>query len=188
MLARLREGPDALPEPTDRHVETQDDEGAVTSVKGSHNDMGRQVMASPIAGTVLLVDDMLEDALLLAVLLAPLGARILVARSAEEALAMLDTEVVDLVVTDLNMPGASGLDLARELRRRLDAPAVIFMTGSQLAKDKETAFELGAVAYLQKPVDVSHLLGLTREILRSRGAERAGDAAVETAPMTSRAR
>jgi two-component system response regulator RegX3 len=90
-----------------------------------------------------------------------------------------------LVVTDLNMPGASGLDLARELRTRRDVPAVIFMTGSQSAGDKVAAFELGAVAYLQKPIDTDYLIGLAREILRSRCAERTSAAANENANPTS---
>jgi DNA-binding response OmpR family regulator len=139
----------------------------------------------PVAGGVLLVDDMLETAQLLAYLLAPLKTTVTVAGSAEEALTILDNEVVDLVVTDLNMPGTSGLELARELRTRRDVPAVIFMTGSQLAGDRIAAFALGAVAYLQKPVDVAHLIGLAREILRSRKAERTSGAANENANTKS---
>jgi CheY-like chemotaxis protein len=158
----------------DRHVENQEnDETVLTSRdRGSRNGLGRQIPARPFAGCVLLVDDIDEDAAVLAVLLEPLEASVVVARSAEEALAILDTQVVDLVITDLNMPAASGLDLARELRRRHDPPAVIFTTGSQCAGDRVAAFELGAVAYLQKPVEVGHLIEFAREILHSRCAAR----------------
>jgi len=134
------------------------------------------------AGRVLLVDDMHDDARLLAQLLAPLDANVLVARSAAEAIGILDNETVDLVVTDLNMPDVSGLDLAREVRGRLDVPAVIFMTGSQRPTDRAAAFELGAVAYLQKPIDVAHLIGLAREILRERAEARMTDAANDNHP------
>ena len=158
------------------------------AVESSRNDMGRQILPRPSAGRVLLVDDMQEDAELLAELLAPLETSIVVAQSAEEALKILDKQIVDLVVTDLNMPGASGLDLARDLRIRHDAPAVIFMTGSQRAEDKVAAFELGALAYLQKPVDVAQLIGLAREILRSRCAERSIDATVGNPSALSGAR
>jgi CheY-like chemotaxis protein len=139
---------------------------------GSRNGLGLRIPARPFAGCVLIVDDIDEDAALLAVLLEPLEASVVVARSVEEALAMLDMLVVDLVITDLNMPAASGLDLARELRRRHDPPAVIFTTGSQCAGDRVAAFELGAVAYLQKPVEVGYLIELAREILHSRCAAR----------------
>jgi CheY-like chemotaxis protein len=149
-------------------------EGAVSTsaiVDGSRADLEPSVMARHLAGHVLLVDDMHEDSLLLADLLIPLDTNVMVARSTPEALAMLDEQVVDLVVTDLNMPGASGLDLTRELRKRHDVPAVIFLTGSISARDKVEALQLGASAYLQKPVDVEHLIRLAREILASRRAE-----------------
>ena len=137
----------------------------------SRNDVGH-VLPPPLVGCVLLVDDMYDDLTLLAALLAPLEATIVVARSGEEALRMVDKQAVDLVVTDLNMPGMSGLDLARQLRGRLDAPAVIFLTGSERAADEVTAFELGAVAYLRKPVYIEYLTGLAREILRVRRGKR----------------
>ena len=126
-------------------------------------------------GRVLLVDDVYEDAALLAVLLGPLDATVLVARSAEEALDVVDQRLIDLVVTDLNMPDASGLDLARELARRDNAPAVVVLTGSLSVKDEASALELGAIAYLRKPVDVDHLIALAREILVGRRAERTSD-------------
>jgi CheY-like chemotaxis protein len=137
-------------------------------VVGSREDLERQIPVPPWTGRVLLVDDIHDDAVLLADLLAPLEAIVVVAQSAEEALAIVDGQTVDLVITDLNMPGASGLDLARDLRRRRDAPAVIFITGSLSAGDRVAAFELGAVAYLQKPVDAGRLTELAREILRAR--------------------
>jgi CheY-like chemotaxis protein len=134
--------------------------------------------ASASGARVLLVDDEYDDAMLLADQLALLGASVGVARSANEALAILDQQFVDLVVTDLNMPGGSGLDLVRALRGCHDVPAVIFMTGSMSVRDKAEAFALGAVAYLTKPVDVGHLIALAGDILGSRCAKRARDAAV----------
>jgi DNA-binding response OmpR family regulator len=133
-----------------------------------------ETQAAPLAGHVLLVDDMHEDAFLLADLLKPLGASIQVAGSAEEALSIVDHQVVDLVVTDLNMPLRSGLDLARALRLRDDVPAVIFMTGSISDRDKVAALKLGAVAYLPKPIDVGHLIDVARETLRSRARRSPG--------------
>jgi CheY-like chemotaxis protein len=155
---------------------------------GFRNDVVRQGATRSFAGRVLLVDDVREDVEVLAELLEPLQASIAGAESVEGALAMVDEQVVDLVVTDLNLPGASGLDLARDLRGRLDAPAVIVMTGSDRAEDRVTAFQLGAVAYLKKPIDVEQLIGLAREILRSRSAEPTAVPAAEKANAPSGAR
>jgi CheY-like chemotaxis protein len=144
-------------------------------VLGSRDETGPGVPASPFDGSILLVDDEQEDALLLADLLTPLEANVVVARSAEEALRMLDRQVIDLVVTDLNMPIATGLDLAREIRKRQDVPALIFTTASRSPRDRTAAFELGAIAYLLKPIDVKQLIGLARQILLSRCAKGANE-------------
>ena len=153
--------------------------GALLSLASVHDSGWNRLR--PSAGRVLLVDDEYEDAALLAVLLAPLDANVLVARSTEEALGIVDQRLVDLVVTDLNMPDASGLDLARELADRDNAPAVIVLTGSQSSKDEASALELGALAYLRKPVDVERLITLAREILDRRHAERTGNPDTECA-------
>lgn len=159
----------------------------VGSIEDSTDGVGPLGLVRPVAGRILLVDDEYEDAVLLSVLLAPLQADVLVARSTEEALAILEKRDVDLVVTDLNMPGASGLDLARALLELNPVPAVIFTTGSQIILERLAAYELGALAYLQKPVDVGRLIGIVREILISRSARRSRSG-VENAQATSHTR
>jgi CheY-like chemotaxis protein len=151
------------------------------------NDRERQVPELPFPGRVLLVDDMYDDAALLALLLAPLEVSVVVAQSADEALEIVNRQVVDLVVTDLNMPGPSGLDLARVIQTQRDGPTVIFMTGSPRSGDRVAAFELGAVAYLQKPVNVEYLIGLVRETLLSRCLARVHAAAVKSSDATGEA-
>jgi CheY-like chemotaxis protein len=72
------------------------------------------------------------------------------AASGVEALALLEREPVDLVLTDIRMPVMDGIELARHLGRLPHPPAVIFTT----AYDEYAvrAFELAAVDYLLKPV------------------------------------
>ncbi|WP_374264139.1 LytR/AlgR family response regulator transcription factor [Zoogloea sp.] len=72
-----------------------------------------------------------------------------------EALAVLEREAVDLVLTDIQMPAMDGIELARHLGRLERAPAVIFTT----AYDEYAvrAFELAAVDYLLKPVRAARL-------------------------------
>jgi DNA-binding NtrC family response regulator len=96
-----------------------------------------------------------------------LGIDVVPAASAEEALRLLARQPVDLVVTDLTLPGASGLDLTRALRQRAEAIPVVVMTGSSSISHAIEALKNGAHDYLQKPVDPARLISLVREIVRS---------------------
>lgn len=106
---------------------------------------------------ILVVDD---DRLVRLTIVAGLreqGYAVLEAESAEDALVLALAQPVDLAVVDIRMEGASGIDLARELRARTQVP-VMFLTAygdSPLVRD---AIEQGAVGYLVKPVDMPQLL------------------------------
>jgi two-component system response regulator AlgR len=67
----------------------------------------------------------------------------------------LATLAVDVVLLDVHMPGVDGIEVARALRSRADAPAVVFVTAH--ATHAVTAFELDAVDYLTKPVRAERL-------------------------------
>lgn len=72
-----------------------------------------------------------------------------------EAQQHLATMAIDLVLLDVHMPGVDGIEVARALRSRNDAPAVVFVTAH--ATHAVTAFELDAVDYLTKPVRAERL-------------------------------
>jgi two-component system response regulator AlgR len=73
------------------------------------------------------------------------------AATAAEALAWLERHPgCDVLLLDIQMPGASGLELAARLRTRTDAPAVVFVTAH--AQHALQAFDLDATDYLTKPV------------------------------------
>ncbi|MEW6218096.1 MAG: response regulator [Thermodesulfobacteriota bacterium] len=84
----------------------------------------------------------------------------------------------DLVITDMTMPGKSGLELARQVRAvRADCP-VILATGHSDRLDREEALAAGFAEYLQKPVRRRELLGAVRAVLdrkTSISAETPGD-------------
>lgn len=86
------------------------------------------------------------------------------AANGEAALEHLGTQRLDLLLLDIHMPGIDGLELARNLRSRPDAPAVIFVTA--YAAHAVTAFELEAVDYLTKPVRVERLQQALQKVLR----------------------
>lgn len=75
------------------------------------------------------------------------------AETAEQAIEQLDRGNFDLIVTDKNLPGLSGLDLAQEARKRNPASRVILMTGYPSLVTAQQALELGVLDYLLKPFD-----------------------------------
>jgi DNA-binding response OmpR family regulator len=75
------------------------------------------------------------------------------AETAEQALRLLREERFDLIVTDKNLPGRSGLELAQEARRLDPASRVMMMTGYPSLVTAQQALELGLVDYLLKPFD-----------------------------------
>lgn len=94
-----------------------------------------------------------------------------------EAERFLETRAVDVVLTDIHMPGLDGMAFARRLRERPDAPAVVFVT----AYDEHAlqAFDAAAVDYLVKPVTATRLReALERVRARMRAAPAAAAAAV----------
>jgi DNA-binding NtrC family response regulator len=115
----------------------------------------------------MLVDDAIDDLAILGEMLKASGIDVVTAATAEEALRLLGKQSVDLVVTDLTLPGASGLALTRALRSRPDPISVIVLTGSASVSHAIEALKSGACDYVCKPVDPSRLIALVRETLRS---------------------
>ena len=112
------------------------------------------------SGTLLVVDD---DPLPLGVLRATLNAQrfhTLTAQSGAAALALLDQHAseIDCVLTDLYMPGVSGMDLLMYVRERWPEISVIVLTGHADVQTAVTAIRAGAYDYLVKPVDTVEAL------------------------------
>ena len=70
--------------------------------------------------------------------------------------AKLETELPDLIILDINMPGEDGLTALRTLRMDLDTP-VIMLTAADEVVDRVIGLEMGADDYLGKPVDLREL-------------------------------
>jgi DNA-binding response OmpR family regulator len=75
-----------------------------------------------------------------------------------EALSLARTSRFDLYLIDSWMPGMSGVDLCKELRKFDESTPILFNSGAVFAKDKEEAFEAGAQGYLMKPTDLEELI------------------------------
>ena len=86
------------------------------------------------------------------------GFRVVCAASGEEGLATLDREPFDLVLTDLMLPGVSGLDVLRQSKAQFPGTAVIVLTAFGSVETAVEAMKSGAFDYLTKPVDNEELL------------------------------
>ncbi len=85
--------------------------------------------------------------------------------SAREAEAALQADAPSVVVTDIRMPGGSGLELLKGLKERLPRVPVIIMTAYSDLESAVSAFQGGAFEYLPKPFDVDHAVELIRRAL-----------------------
>ncbi len=85
--------------------------------------------------------------------------------SANDALNALDDNPPQVVISDIRMPGASGLEFMQKLKARLPATPVIIMTAYSDLESAVAAFQGGAFEYLPKPFDVDHAVELIRRAM-----------------------
>jgi CheY-like chemotaxis protein len=123
----------------------------------------------PTGHEVLVVDD---EAVVLTVLREALrrgGYRVTTAASAEEAMDLMQKRRFDLVLTDKNLPGASGLDVLRAARALTPSPAIVLITGYTSYDSAVEALDIGAHDYIEKPIrDVEDLRFRIRRALSRR--------------------
>ncbi len=113
---------------------------------------------------VLVVDDNVELAEDLGELLELAGAEVVLARDGREAMDRLAAEPYALVLTDMQMPRASGLEVVQTARSVRPSARVVVMTAyaSESALDDVRAY--GTVQILEKPVDLDALTGIVAEL------------------------
>ena len=97
---------------------------------------------------------------------------VLLAEDADRGLALLREQQVDVVVTDLRMPGMDGMALTREVAAKPDAPIVIMLTAYGTLETSVQAMNVGAYDYLTKPIDLDSLEMIIDRGLASRRERR----------------
>jgi two-component system, OmpR family, KDP operon response regulator KdpE len=122
------------------------------------------------SATVLIVDDEPQIRRTMRTTLATHGYAVVEALTGEEALEKIRAEQVDLVLLDMNLPGMSGVETARELRRTGDIP-IIMLTVRNSERDKVMALDAGADDYVVKPFGVEELMARIRAALRRAAPE-----------------
>jgi DNA-binding NtrC family response regulator len=115
--------------------------------------------------SILVVDDEVRYRELYARVLRDAGFDVLEAGSAADALELLEHETLDMIVSDVRMPGESGLDLLRRVRTGKPELPFLLVTAYADVREAVDALKLGAVDYLAKPVDLDELLAAVRDTL-----------------------
>lgn len=114
---------------------------------------------------ILIIDDDRELGGMLREFLAPDHFRLSACTSGEEGLEALDTGPFELVILDIMLPGMSGIDVLKEIRKSSDVP-VIMLTARGDDVDRILGLEFGADDYLSKPFNPRELLARIKAILR----------------------
>lgn len=115
--------------------------------------------------TILIVDDEADIRHILSEEFQSLGAITLQAGNVAEAVEIFDKSKVDLVVTDIRMPGGSGLELLKHIRRTTTEIPVLLMTGFADISLPE-AHDLGAETLVQKPFDLDLLDEISVQLVK----------------------
>jgi len=119
-------------------------------------------------GRILVADDDPDQLWLMAEIVSLLGYDVSTANSGHEALSALKTEPFDLVITDLDMPSISGLDLLEAIKGAgLDTDFLVVSGSQSIAKAVQTV-RLGAANYLEKPITPQMVKDEVHAIFRRR--------------------
>ena len=119
---------------------------------------------------LLLVDDDTSLLKLLSIRLEAEGYRVQTAQSAEEAIPLLRNEPIELMVTDLRMDGASGLELFEQVRHFHPGLPVIIMSAQGTIPEAVAATQKGVFEFLTKPIDKDKLLATIEAALKQSGS------------------
>jgi DNA-binding NtrC family response regulator len=128
---------------------------------------------SPESESILVVDDSTATTEVVERNLVAKGFRVYTASSAAQAMGVLASIPIDLVVTDLKMPGASGLELVRHVRQNFADTEAMIMTGYATVEGAVEAVKSGAEEYLSKPFTEEELLAAVERALQTLRLRRA---------------
>lgn len=120
---------------------------------------------------ILIVDDDQGQRSLLDSFLSGQGFRTVTVVSGEEALTKLGADAFDMMISDVRMPGMSGLETLRKVREDFPLLPVLLVTAYADVRDAVEAMRDGAVDYLEKPIDLEELFATVRKTVGLAEAE-----------------
>ncbi|HAV92022.1 TPA: sigma-54-dependent Fis family transcriptional regulator, partial [candidate division WOR-3 bacterium] len=115
--------------------------------------------------TILAVDDAKDNLELISRNLLSAGYTIITSESAEHAIEILESQQIDLVITDLKMPDVDGLQLIRHIRENFKDIEVIMITGYPSIEGAVEAVKMGASEYITKPFTDEELFSVVEKVL-----------------------
>ncbi len=115
---------------------------------------------------ILIVDDDKNTRMLLKAVLEAENFSVLTAENGEDALAVMDSNHVDLVVLDVMMPKMDGYEFTKTLRQSDNNLPILMVSAKQLPADKKQGFLVGTDDYMTKPIDEEELLLRIKALLR----------------------
>ena len=116
---------------------------------------------------LLIVDDELGPRESLKMILKPYY-NIFTAENGTEALKVIANNEIDIATIDYKMPGMTGTELLREIRKENDDMAVILITGFGTMKSAVEGIRYGASDYLVKPFEVNEIIDIVKKSLQKR--------------------
>ena len=121
---------------------------------------------------ILVVDDELSMREFLSILLEREGYEVTVAASADVALRTLESSLFDLVLSDVSMPGLSGIELLARIKEKTPETAVLMLTAFSTSDQAVEAMKLGAYDYIGKPFKNEEIKQLIKNALEKQGLRR----------------
>lgn len=115
---------------------------------------------------ILVIDDDKNIRKLLSVVLQNEGFVVFSASDGQQALDIMDKEIIDLVIVDIMMPQIDGYEFTKSVRAVNEKLPIIMVSAKQLAEDRKKGFLAGIDDYIVKPLDTEELVLRVRALLR----------------------
>ncbi|WP_415892941.1 winged helix-turn-helix domain-containing protein [Neptuniibacter sp. PT8_73] len=121
---------------------------------------------------ILIIEDQEEIALLLKLHLTDLGAQVTHSASGTEGIKLALNEEWDLMILDIQLPGPSGLEICREVRKNCAYVPILLLTSRSTELDRVLGLDLGADDYITKPFSIMELIARIKATFRRDSALR----------------
>ena len=116
--------------------------------------------------SILVVEDDINLNKLICSVLSQNGYKPYPAPNADSGLAKLADNYIDLVISDIMMPGKDGYAFAKEIREKNKDIPILFVSAKESLEDKQKGFDIGIDDYMVKPIDLNELLLRVKALLR----------------------